>query len=267
MLFLLQTESFKKRVKNVLPFLAGTAVFLIWPIWVIIQSPTAFYLNAFRIPQLNSEYSRQMEIVRSKVNLTIISLTEPGYFLLFVAAIFLVITIYILRRRLMITDGRKAILAVLLSTAFFVIAYIPPSVWFQYFGVPLAIKNEYRQFKSNQKLVIWIRLNDYFRNIVAFGPDYSVDLDFQLALQKFSAPLTQLCTTHFGVISSLYHSIIPYIRQKKQLLFHCPRWCKGKNNCRRWEKIVDVSQKQTVFETKESEYLFFRILRLKNGQR
>ncbi|MHC4637123.1 MAG: ArnT family glycosyltransferase [Planctomycetota bacterium] len=138
MLFLLPAESLKKRIKNILPFLAGTAVFLIWPIWVIIQGPRAFYLNVFRIPQLNSEYSRQMEIVRSKANLTIISLTEPGYFLLFVAAIFFGVTIFLLRRKLVVTDGRKAILAVLLSLVFFVIAYIPPSIWFQYFGVPVA---------------------------------------------------------------------------------------------------------------------------------
>ena len=57
---------------------------------------------------------------------------------MFVAAIFLGVTIFFLRRRLAITDGRKAILAVLLSVAFCIIAYIPPSIWFQYFGVPVA---------------------------------------------------------------------------------------------------------------------------------
>lgn len=129
--------SIKQRFKIILPFLAATAVVLIWPIWTIISAPWAFSLNIFYIPMLNSIWLQQTGMLYNKFDLVFIALTVPGYPLLIVVAVYLCAAIAYHRRKLKISNAANALLAILLALTFFIIAFIPPTMWKQYLAVPV----------------------------------------------------------------------------------------------------------------------------------
>jgi len=128
--------SWKERYKRALPFLTAAAAVLVWPVWVVAQAPHAFFLNVFRIPTLYGQWLRQAGMVHDKFELATASLRTPGYFALIVIAVYLGLAVLFLRRRLEIRDGRSLLLGCLLVAAFFVIAWVPPTMWRQYLAVP-----------------------------------------------------------------------------------------------------------------------------------
>ena len=119
MLLRLPAESIKQRLKNILPFLAATAIFLIWPVWTMVLAPKAFVLNLLRIPTLNSNWLHQIGMVHNKFNLIFISLTTPGYFALIVIAIYLYLTVAQPAYRPAILKRAGALLAALLPIVFY----------------------------------------------------------------------------------------------------------------------------------------------------
>ena len=129
--------SIKQRLKTALPFLAATAIVLIWPVWVIAQAPRAFFLNLVKIPMLYGQWLHEIGMVYNKSALTLTCLRQPGYFVLVVLAIYFCLTIVCLRRRLKIVNIRNLLLAVLLPLTFFIIAVIPPTMWRQYLAMPV----------------------------------------------------------------------------------------------------------------------------------
>ncbi len=130
-------ESIKQRLKTALPFLAATAVVLIWPVWVIVQAPRAFFLNLVKIPTLYGEWLHKIGMVYNKSALTLTCLRQPGYLTLVVLAIYFCLTILCLRRRLKISNIRNLLFAPLLVIIFFIIALIPPTMWRQYLATPV----------------------------------------------------------------------------------------------------------------------------------
>jgi hypothetical protein len=130
-------ETIKQRFKTALPFLIAATVVSIWPVWVIAQAPRAFFLNLVKIPMLYGEWLHQVGMVFNKFELTLACLTQPGYFVLVVLAIYLSLMIVCLRRRLKITNGRNLLLAALLPLTFLIIALIPPTMWQQYLAMPV----------------------------------------------------------------------------------------------------------------------------------
>lgn len=130
-------DSIKQRFKTTLPFLIGTAIVLIWPVWTIVLAPRAFFLNIFWIPKLNSEWLHQMGMFHNKLNVIVTSITTPGSSVLIVIAIYLCLVAVCLRCKLTIPDSRNLLLAVLLSLVFFVIALVPPTMWWQYLAIPV----------------------------------------------------------------------------------------------------------------------------------
>lgn len=127
----------KQQLKTALSFFAGTAIISIWPIWLILSAPKAFVLNLFQIPKLNSQFLHQIGMVYNKLHLLLQALTIPAYSLLLLLMIYLYITIFWQRRRLDITSNRYWLLASLLPLAFFAIAFLPPTMWWQYLGIPV----------------------------------------------------------------------------------------------------------------------------------
>ena len=130
-------ESIRQRFKTILPFLIATVILLIWPVWIIAVAPRAFFLNLFWIPMLYSEWLRQIGMVYNKLNLIFFSLITPGYPELILIAIYLCLITVWQRRKLTISNIRNALLAVLLTFAFFTIALIPPTMWRQYLAMPV----------------------------------------------------------------------------------------------------------------------------------
>jgi len=129
-------KSFGERCRRVLPFICATGVMLIWPLWVVAQAPRAFFLNIVKIPMLYGEWLGKIGMVWNKLDLTAFCLRQPGYLAIIAIAVYLGLAILFLRRRLKITKGRNLLLAGLLVAAFFVIAYVPPTMWRQYLAVP-----------------------------------------------------------------------------------------------------------------------------------
>ncbi len=129
--------SVKQRLKTVVPFFIASILVLIWPVWVIANAPKAFYMNLVKIPTLYGQWLRDIKMVHDKLGLTVGCLTTPGYFVLILLAIFLWVLIILLRRKLEIKNKSKLLLTALLTLVFFVIALIPPTMWRQYFAVPV----------------------------------------------------------------------------------------------------------------------------------
>jgi hypothetical protein len=130
-------ETIKQRFKNILPFLIAAAVVSIWPVWVIAQAPQAFFLNLVKIPKLYGEWLHQIGMVFNKFDLTFACLIQPGYFMILVLWIYLLLTTIFIRQRLKISNGRALLLAILLPLMFFIIAMIPPTMWRQYLAIPV----------------------------------------------------------------------------------------------------------------------------------
>lgn len=147
-------KSIKQRFKTALPFLIASAFVLIWPVWVIAQAPRAFFLNLVKIPMLYGQWLHEIGMVRNKFTLTLICFITPGYFALILLTLFLWIAMAIKRRELAIQNKSRrvgfslprrswwgkphpTILAALLPTAFFIIAFIPPTMWRQYLATPV----------------------------------------------------------------------------------------------------------------------------------
>ena len=130
-------ESVKQRFKTIVPFLIGTAIFLIWPVWVIAQGPREFFLNLYWIPMLYGKWLQEIGMVYNKLDLTLSSVKTPGYLVLIVMAIYLCVTVLWQRRKLSVSDKRNLLLAALLVMVFFVIALIPPTMWRQYLAMPV----------------------------------------------------------------------------------------------------------------------------------
>jgi len=129
--------SIKQRFKNALPFLIAAACVLAWPIWVIAQAPRAFFLNLVKIPTLYGEWLGEIGMVHSKYALTLWSITRPGYLVLLLLVIYVWLMMVFFGRRLKISNGRNVMLAALLPVTFFVIAFIPPTMWRQYLAMPV----------------------------------------------------------------------------------------------------------------------------------
>ncbi len=129
--------SFKQRLKMVSPFAAVSCLVLIWPLWIIRNAPKAFYLNLFKIPVLNGKWLHDIGMVFKKAELTFTSLTTPGYISLLALSIFLFVLIIVLRRNLKIENKPKLLLAAILPLVFFIIAFIPVTMWQQYLAVPV----------------------------------------------------------------------------------------------------------------------------------
>ncbi|MBN2270402.1 MAG: glycosyltransferase family 39 protein [Sedimentisphaerales bacterium] len=128
--------SFKERCRRMLPFLGAAAVVLIWPVRVVAHAPQAFFLNMIKIPMLYADWLAKIGMVHNKLDLTVACLITPGYSVLVGMAVYLGLAVLFLRPRLKITNGRNLLLASLLAVAFFIIAFVPPTMWRQYLAAP-----------------------------------------------------------------------------------------------------------------------------------
>jgi len=133
----LPAKSVKERIKTVLPFIFAAGLVSIYPVFVITRAPAAFSINLFKIHLLNSQWLHQIGIVHDKLRLTVMYLTQPGYFMLFVIAVYLIGALVLCRGKFQISNGRSALLATSLTAAFFALALSLPTIWRQYLAPPV----------------------------------------------------------------------------------------------------------------------------------
>lgn len=129
--------SVRNRVYAALPFSLAAFIISLWPISVAVRAGAAFWLNLLRIPALYGQWLHEIGMVHSKVGLTIAAFLTPAYFLLLVLACCLFFFLVRRRRSLTAQTRTTAAIAGLLPLVFFVIAYIPPTMWRQYLAIPV----------------------------------------------------------------------------------------------------------------------------------
>jgi len=129
--------SVKNRILTALPFLAAALAVMVWPLWVIAQAPEAFRLNLIRIPTLYGRWLHEVGMTYGKLAMTFASFSTAGYLILLVLIGYLLWAGVRHRSGLDAQERRKAVVAALLPILFFVIAYIPPTIWQQYLAIPV----------------------------------------------------------------------------------------------------------------------------------
>lgn len=124
-------EHGKARYLVVLAMISGLILAAVWPVLVILRAPGAFWLELVTIPRLYGRWLSQIGMVYDKWALTISCLASPGY----------ILTIGLLIIAGLVA-GRRCINAPFLvclgcASAFFAAAFIPPTMWIQYWAIPL----------------------------------------------------------------------------------------------------------------------------------
>jgi len=133
----LPATSIKQRIKNIVPFVVTALLVSIYPLVVIARAPAAFSVNLFKIHLLNSEWLHQKGIVHDKLKLVLTYFIHPGYLVLFIITACLIALLVFNRKKLHISKGRGALLAVIITVIFFVLALSLPTIWDQYLAPPV----------------------------------------------------------------------------------------------------------------------------------
>jgi hypothetical protein len=129
-------------IRAALCFSVAGIVTAAWPIWIIARAPEAFRLNLVRIPALYGRWLHDIGIVHGKLALTVAAFLTPGYLVLLtlvVLAMAVYLTSGVRRHPSNFTRQEKwrATVSFSLPLLFFVIAYVPPTIWEQYLAVPV----------------------------------------------------------------------------------------------------------------------------------
>ena len=130
-------ESGRERLTAVGTFLFGTFLMSIRPVYIILCAPKAFYLNAFRIQILNSQWLHKIGMVHDKSVLLTQSLMTCGYLSLIITALILSALTWLNRKRIQFKFPSHFFLAVSLIIVFFAIAIVLPTTWKQHLAMPV----------------------------------------------------------------------------------------------------------------------------------
>ncbi|MFC1738103.1 hypothetical protein ACFL1G_03525 [Planctomycetota bacterium] len=129
-------ESLKQRLKTILLFIIASLFVSIWPLFIIAAAPRAFILNIFVVPIFNGELLRQVIQIPGPSQVIFNCLTTPAYIILILTAAYFCITLALSRRKINIENKANVLLPVILVIVFFVITFIPPAMFKQYFAMP-----------------------------------------------------------------------------------------------------------------------------------
>ncbi len=137
-LFVWTPGSFAKRTKTLLPFSLSALVVLAWPLWIFVHAPEAVRVNLFHIPTLYARWLHEIGMTFGKARLTLAALTSPAYLALFGMAGYLTVVTIKRRSDMILQNRRNRLLAVFLVGVFVIIAFIPPTMWEQYWAMPVS---------------------------------------------------------------------------------------------------------------------------------
>jgi hypothetical protein len=126
-----------RRAQTTAVFAGIAIVVAAWPIWVAMRAPQAVWLNLVRIPELCARWLQQRGTTYDKAALAFNCLTTPAYLILLAL---IVVTVLLFLRRWSRLDGRAKghfILMAAVPAVFILIAFVPLTMWLQYWGVPV----------------------------------------------------------------------------------------------------------------------------------
>jgi len=133
-----QTDTRQQKKQGILGFVGGTGLLAIWPIYALLQDPKAAWANLLVIPKLYGQWHLTHGTAHNKLDLTLMCLTAMGYLSLLICW---GITTWMGRTcgraESLTPDKRQPFLFWIVAT-FVVIAFIPPTMWQQYWAAPVA---------------------------------------------------------------------------------------------------------------------------------
>jgi len=127
----------KNKLYTPVVFIAASILTAAAPLYVIAKAPQAFLLNAFKIPALNAQFLQSQDITLSKITLTLNAVFTVNSFLIIAVSVYLFAVIIIYRQHKNIKLNDNFLLILLVTIAFVIITYIPPTCRTQYFAIPV----------------------------------------------------------------------------------------------------------------------------------
>jgi len=121
----------------ILPFGAGVAAGAAWPAWVAAQSPQALWINLVTLPRLYGRWLQGIGMTHNKAALTAQCLTTPGTLVLLALVVGLVTWAWRSRGTRQDELRVQFVMTVALIIVFSLVALIPPTMWHQYWAVPV----------------------------------------------------------------------------------------------------------------------------------
>ncbi|MCE5339524.1 MAG: hypothetical protein LLF92_00150 [Planctomycetaceae bacterium] len=122
---------------SLLAITLGVIAFSIVPVYIAIASGRAFFVNIFLVSMLHGQLLHDLHIAYDKSYLTIWALRNFDSSFLIMTAVFICFCVFVFRKKITITQKTNALLAFLLLITSFIITYFPPTMWKQYFGIPV----------------------------------------------------------------------------------------------------------------------------------
>ncbi len=140
MLLIQRAQSCEERIKTALPFLFAPVVSLILPLWTIVQAPHAFYLNVLEMPILRMQLIRKMQLrmglnLYNKLARILTYITDPRGIFPFLIVVCLIVLIILGRRKLVLSNLKHAILAILIPVVFLLFPLCCPEVLYENFAI------------------------------------------------------------------------------------------------------------------------------------
>jgi len=136
--FVLRPEKSKKsKLKSIACFLTAGTIVAIWPLAVILQAPESFFINVFTIPVFNGQFLHQIGMAYNKGDMLWAFIKTPSCLLLVLTGLGLLAALIKNRAGAKLTNKTDVLLAPSLTALFFIIAFIPATIWFQYFAAPI----------------------------------------------------------------------------------------------------------------------------------
>ena len=120
-----------------LAFLVGTVVMLLWPLSVFIRAPQACLANIVSLPKVYAQWHTAQGSVHNKLDLTLICLTTLGYLSLLMAMLSTLVASSLPGKALSPFRHAHQRFLTALAGGFVVIALLPPTMWQQYWAVPV----------------------------------------------------------------------------------------------------------------------------------
>ncbi len=129
----------------ILSFLYAVIIFSIVPLYIVIQSGRAFFVNVFLISSLHGQLLHNLHIAYDKSYLTIMAFRNNAFLFLILTAVFIWLVVFAKARLLRRIENetprtdiaKNTLLAILLLITSIIITYFPPTMWKQYFGIPV----------------------------------------------------------------------------------------------------------------------------------
>jgi 4-amino-4-deoxy-L-arabinose transferase-like glycosyltransferase len=127
----------RQKIQTTAAFAGIALVVAAWPIRLLMRDPQAVWLNLVQIPLLCAQWLNRIGRVYDKGQLAYACLTAPAYIALL--ALVVLSGILFVRRWRSLDKPTKGhfILTLALPIVLIAIAFVPPTMWLQYWGVPV----------------------------------------------------------------------------------------------------------------------------------